>query len=146
MDKRDAIDVTLGIAAGVGVATGIAGVCVGATALKQTKRLQLQVSSHNSRIEELEAAAVATANEVATATHADISFDCVGDIYERKARMDRVTRIWHPPWQTSRAAWMHSSIPLRNRVASTHAAGIKWGYPAAPPAPEPLEEEKLWHI
>ena len=82
MDKRDAIDVTLGIAAGVGVATGIAGVCVGATALKQTKRLQLQVSSHNSRIEELEAAAVATANEVATATHADISFDCVGDIYD----------------------------------------------------------------
>ena len=82
MDKRDAIDVTLGIAAGVGVATGIAGVCVGATALKQTKRLQLQVSSHNARIEELEAAAVATANEVATATHADVSFDCVGDIYD----------------------------------------------------------------
>lgn len=82
MDKRDAIDVGLGIAAGVGVAAGVAGVCVGATALKQTKRLQLQVSSHNSRIEELEAAAVATANEVATATHADVSFDCVGDIYD----------------------------------------------------------------
>lgn len=82
MDKRDALDVTLGIAAGVGVATGIAGVCVGATALKQTKRLQLQVSSHNSRIEELEAAAVATANEVASTTHSDVSFDCVGDIYD----------------------------------------------------------------
>lgn len=82
MDKRDAMDVALGITAGVGVATGIAGVCVGAAALKQTKRLQLQVSSHNSRIEELEAAAVATANEVAVATHADVSFDCVGDIYD----------------------------------------------------------------
>jgi hypothetical protein len=82
MDKRDAIDVTLGIAAGVGVATGIAGVCVGATALKQTKRLQLQVSSHNSRIEELEAAAVCTANAVATAARSDVSFDCVGDIYD----------------------------------------------------------------
>ena len=82
MDKRDAIDVALGITAGVGVCTGIAGVCVGATALKQTKRLQLQVSSHNSRIEELEAAAVCTANAVATAARSDVSFDCVGDIYE----------------------------------------------------------------
>ena len=81
MDKRDAIDVALGITAGVGVATGIAGVCVGATALKQTKRLQLQVSSHNARIEELEAAAVCTANAVAAANHFDVAFDCVGDIY-----------------------------------------------------------------
>lgn len=82
MDKRDAIDVTLGITAGLGFATGIAGVCIGAAAMKQTKRLQLQVSSHNSRIEELEAAAICTANEVATATHTDVSFECVGDIYD----------------------------------------------------------------
>lgn len=81
MDKRDAIDVTLGITAGLGFATGIAGVCIGAAAMKQTKRLQLQVSNHNSRIEELEAATVCTANQVATATHTDVSFECVGDIY-----------------------------------------------------------------